>query len=419
MLRSTAPPFTNDASSFEESSVHYSVDTTNLVLCCVAALAGFGNAFSVRLVGVMPVSEMVLMALAAYLGVCLALNQFVPAPLIATRLFAIFIVGQTVALGGYIFSDLYRGSAPGDMIRGWARMLFLAVDLFCIAFLFGKARVVFVSYLAGVAASAGSVLVQEPLFGDYWKFGVGYPLTILVLVLFPTFGRFPAIAGAVGIAAVHYWMDYRSLAVSCLAVGALTLLSLFPRIIRRALTFAGVVGIIVAIPALLRNAATSDNARHGRSNAERSAMIQAAGEAVIASPFIGQGSWFSRSDVMDKFVELRTENAKLAGVGGFDETNGGEMAIHSQILVSLAEGGCFGGMFFVIYGCAIFWALHYCAVVREWDRVTTASLFLLISSLCALGFSPFSGPARVDIAVATGVVLMLWRDRAETRVAIV
>ena len=141
-------------------------------------------------------------------------------------------------------------------------------------------------------------------------------------------------------------------------------------------------------------------------------MLSAASEAFLASPLIGQGSWFSNSKVMDRFVEIRAENAREAGVGGFADDDGETMAIHSQMLVGLAEGGLAGGCFFAAYGGFLLWGLWWVAATRRWNRLTGVYLFLLLSGLLNLCFTPFSGVARVDIAATVGALLMLWRERS-------
>ncbi len=386
-----------------------------MIFCALAVLVGLGNAFTIRLVGLMPLSEIVLLTVAAYAGLCLLINGHLTAPLVFNRLFGALLLCQAIALTGYLIADYHRSSAPDDAFRGWARMIFLAIDIFAIGVLFGKSPSVFASYLFGVALSAGSVLVNDPLFGDYWKFGVGFPLTLLVLVAAPALGSFGAISGILGIGLVHYLMDYRSLAIACWLVALLALVNQFPPLWRRWLAIIGALALILGIPIGAKVTTASESARHGRSNAERSAMITAAAEAIVASPFFGHGSWFSRTNVMEEFVEIRTENARLAGVGGFDEKNGEEMAIHSQILVSMAEGGILGGAFFLVYGCGLLWGLYVCTVVRSWDYFSLGYMLILVCSSMALCFSPFSGSARVEIAAATGVILLLAREGRERR----
>ena len=155
--------------------------------------------------------------------------------------------------------------------------------------------------------------------------------------------------------------------------------------------------------------------RATRSNVERSAMLQAAWEGFTKSPLVGQGSWFSNSNVMDEFLAIRMQNARIAGVGGFAEDDAEGMAIHSQILVALAEGGLFGAAFFFAYGALLLWGLWFCLTDAPWDWTLPIGLFVLLVAFWNLLMSPFSGTHRVEIAMAVGLLLILWRQRAQLR----
>jgi hypothetical protein len=161
--------------------------------------------------------------------------------------------------------------------------------------------------------------------------------------------------------------------------------------------------------------AGDSESHRGRSDVERTAMLHAAWNGFCRSPFIGNGSWFSKSNVMDDFFAIRYELSILDGVGSFsaeDDSDGG-ITLHSQILVGLAEGGILGGMFFLAYGAALVWGILHLTLNRQWTRLSPIFLFTLIMALWALAMSPFSGMHRVLIAVAAGLVLILWRDRLE------
>jgi hypothetical protein len=144
-------------------------------------------------------------------------------------------------------------------------------------------------------------------------------------------------------------------------------------------------------------------------------MITAAKEAFEKSPLIGHGSWFSNSDVYDNFMLIRHEAAKESRVGGFAKANKapGDEALHSQILVALAEGGLFGGAFFFVFGAGLLWALAYAVLVRPWTRLAPMQVLILLLALWNLLFSPFSGAHRVYIAMACGLILLLKTEATE------
>jgi hypothetical protein len=411
----TAP--SNNLIEAAEDSPDEAMEITRGIIPYAPVLAffmGLTGPFTVRLVGLMPVSELVLLLVVSYAVLHLVMVQALVAPLVRNRLFGLFMFAQGVALLGYIISDLYRESSPGDMARGWARMIFLALDLCGVALLFGSSRAAFPAYIIGLAASSVHAALFGALFGDYWKFGFGYPMTVLVFLLAPRGGRLLTILAGFGMAALHIFLDFRSMSFTSLLTTAGIGLTFFPPRLRGWLV-AAVAALAIAAAPFVLNREVSDETKHrrSRSNAERSAMMEAAGGAFLKSPLLGQGSWFSNSDVMHRFAEIRTENALAAGVGGYSEDQAEEMAIHSQILVSLAEGGFFGGTFFLVYGAGLVWAVFHLVLRRVNDHRTGIYLLLTLCGVLNVCFSPFSGGARVDIAVAATLVLLLWLRRHE------
>ena len=378
----------------------------------ISFLAGFFTLFTISFVGEMPVGELVLMAAAGWAALCVAFNHTWPGPLLQSRFLWSLLIAQLIALGGYIFSDLYRHSFPLDMARGWSRMVFLAIDVIAIAYLFGCARRNFLVFQLGLCLGAvASALVLGPLFGDMWKFGVGAPLTLLIFFIAPLAGRIATMLAAAAMGLIHFRLDYRSLGGLCLLVGMLTFLQIAPRRFR---LWLAPVMIVAALGAGLwiYGQTQVNNTRATRSDIERSAMITAAFEAFEQSPLIGHGSWFSNTDVYDNFMVIRHAAAKQAHVGGFTDPNKdpGAVAVHSQILVALAEGGLFGGAFFFVYGAGLVWTLYDLVFVRRWHRLTPFCTLVLLSALWDLFCSPFSGAQRVSIAMVSSLILLVQMD---------
>ncbi len=384
------------------------VSTRSSPAAWLALVVGATNPFTVELVGLMPVSEIVLLLGGAVVVLQVLLSHQLRGKLLREPAFRLLMVCQMVALFGYVISDVWRGSTGSDIARGWARMVFLAFDIVCLTMLFEDLRV-FVFYEIGVVISGLHVFIHGALFNDYWKFGYGVPMTVFTLLVLPLGGPWVAAAGSLGFAALHWGMDFRSLALICFLVAMMQTLAALPRGARRLLFPVGVVALL-ALCALKSRLTGEGTDRTKRSDAERTAMMSAATEGFLGSPIIGQGSWFSKSNVMNRFAEIRAENAREAGVGGFDE-EGKNMAIHSQVLVGLAEGGLLGGCFFLAYGVYLLWALHHVTVVKPWGRLTAVFLFVLLLGLLNLLFTPFSGAARVDIAATVGLLVFLRSER--------
>ena len=387
------------------------------IYVALAFALGLLDHVTLRLVGLMPVDELLLGAVLVQMVVWIAFLRRLPGPLVSPRLLGFFLAAQVIALASYVVADLYRESWTGDMVRGWSRMLFLGINILGFAQLFGVSSRAFVALQIGLIFSFVGSLMAGPLFGDYWKFAFAYPVTTAVLLAAPR------------------WLGFHASVARVLCAGGAAIRHGFPQSRRHlrghrraaaAPLFSGVVAprhspaparwsSWSCRPCSRSKALSSSGERGTRSNVERSAMLQAAWEGFCRSPIIGQGSWFSRSTVMDDFLLIRMENAQQAGVGGFDDTDFEGVAIHSQILVALAEGGLFGATFFIVYGAFILWGLWFCLVDAPWHWVIPVRLFILLVAFWNLLMSPFSGPHRVEIALAVGLILLLWRERDQLR----
>jgi hypothetical protein len=384
----------------------------------LAFFAGLTTPFSIRLVGLMPLSEILLLAVAGFTIGGMLFTGRLPVSRAQMQILGIFLVAQFVGLLGYVVSDTVRGSAPVDMLRGWSRMIFLAINICSIAVIFGHSRLVYGAWIAGVIASAVHTAFGGVLFNDYWKFGFGLPVTLLVILAAPRVaGLWGAIGGCMLMGIVHFFMDFRGMTALCIANAGLLSLFAFGPLLRRVFFAVGFTAVIALLPLVIKKVTADTANRATRSNVERSAMLQAAWEGFLESPLIGQGSWFSKTDVMYNFLEIRTENARLAGVGGFKEDDAEGLAIHSQMLVALAEGGVFGAAFFFVYGLLLIWAIQFCVLSSHWNWLQPAMLFTLLLGWMNLCISPFSGAHRVEIAAAAGVIMLLWNERQTSRSA--
>jgi hypothetical protein len=384
--------------------------------CFVALPAGLLTAFTVSLVGEMPLGELVLFAVAAWAGLCAMVHRTLPGPLFSSRTFSVLLAGQAVALLAYVFSDFYRHSDPRDMARGWARMILLAIDIVAIAYLFGRGRGVFYWLLGGLlAGDLANALLFGALFGDVWKFGYGIPVTYAALALAALAGPVTVMLVAAGFGALHFALDFRSVGALCIGVAAATGLQILPRHWRFWALPVGALAALGVAAVLFGGVRSGDEMAHrsSRSDVDRTAMIQAATEAFRASPLIGHGSWFSRTDVFENFVLIRDDLAKQAGIGGFAGPNEEPeaVALHSQILVTLAEGGFFGATFFFVYGAGLAWALWDQVMVQPWNRGRPVRVLVLLLASWHLFMSPFSGAHRVYIALATGLILLVLAER--------
>jgi hypothetical protein len=86
------------------------------------------------------------------------------------------------------------------------------------------------------------------------------------------------------------------------------------------------------------------------------------------------------------------------------------IAIHSQILVALAEGGILGGAFFLGYGALLFKTLA--TLLRRSVPFVALTSYIVFTGFWNLLMSPFSGVARVEIVliICTCLLMILQRQ---------
>lgn len=391
--------------------MEYSPPTFNptaLTSWFAAFAAGLLTAFTVSIGGEMPVGELVLIVVFGWIAVRVAANGSFPPQVPHTRLFRVMLLCQGIAFLAYVFSDLYRHSTTHDMSRGWARMVFLAIDIVSVAYLFGCSRLNLLIFILGeMMGDTLHAFIFGALYDDLWKFGVGLPVTYLVFFVASLFGRPSLIAAAFTMTAVNFVLDFRSLGLICLVAGSATLLTLFPRSMRAWLVIPAIT--IVALGVAGYSLIPRSNQRATRSDIMRSSMLIAAYQAFRGSPIIGQGSWFSKSTMIDNFMVIQDEAAKAQHVGGIASANQqpNGVAMHSQILVALAEGGIFGAAFFLVFGAALVGGIYRMTFIQHGNRFTGIYLLILLLALFNWFLSPFSGAHRVYIAVACGLLLYL------------
>ncbi len=369
------------------------------VLC---GLAGFLSAFTVAVGGMMPVGEILLLALVPWIVVRAFFRRGWPTRLQQLGWYRLLLIGVAFMAVGYIGSDLYRGTAFSNLARGWARVLFLGLDLIAIGYLIDtswrRLRIfIFALYIGGVV----NAIISGPLYDEWWKFGFGYATT--AVVLFAVCGRAVStqVVVAVALGILNLALGARSLGATCLLVAGLFGVTT-ARGIWRPIALLGSLSAIVAL-LFAANATIIENQEHSGSNIERQSMIETAAELFVGSPLVGQGSWFTAGDMIERLEATRAELDPT--FRGYKQEEADKLSIHSQLLVALAEGGILGGFFFLILGALVLKTLR--SVVRHPVPSRAFILFVLLGGAWDLLMSPFSGVARVQIALLACTCLLV------------
>jgi len=379
----------------------------NAIPAIVCGLTGFLSAFTVSLVGLLPIGELILLVVCPWSIAGLIKNKRWRSRIQQLSWYKLLLISLGITALGYFASDLYRGTPTIYQIRGWARVSFLIIDIIAIAHLIDNSWVrlrifVFAFFIGGITNS----FLTGPLFEHWWEFGVGAPVTGLALYVV---AGLPAII-QMGVAAV---IGATSIVLSARSLGGIALLSgvlygvRFAHGVKRPLVFLAAAGAMVVVVFAAQQTA-QENPDKISSNIERTSMIETAAESFLGSPIVGQGTWYSTSRMMRQIEQHR--QAKDPNFHGYSEEEASTITIHSQILTALAEAGILGGAFFLVYGVLILKTLRtltkYPVPHREFV------LYLLVDGLWNLCMSPFSGASRVSIGlvVCTSLLVILQRQ---------
>lgn len=337
-------------------------------------------------------------------------------------------------LAGLIVTDLIRGSAPADYLRGWAKIVFFGLQVVTLWLWLPRRRLYFVAFALGlgVAAYFG---VSEEYAGYEWKFGhdralvyVGSGLLILATMGFPRL-RYLGPAMFLAMSLFLLLQAARSafgiLFISAVVVAAALLFGRLPGLRRRlsggmfALLLLG--GTIVATGATTIYGYAVEDGLLGRE-----ALIkyrdQTSGEvplilggrteslvsvrAIADSPFIGHGSWAQDP----YYVGLHHAIKVQLGLPVFEAERGKSNLIptHSHLFGAWVEAGIAGGIFWLWVLTLPFAALFH--LLKRNELLTPLIVYCSVALIWSVLFSPFGSTERIFVAFQ--LVLLAWTMRA-------
>lgn len=367
-------------------------------------VCGVAGARAVNLVGEFYLGELLIIQLALFVMLFGRDRS-----LLDISAFGVFVQTAVLMLAGYILSDLYRDTNPGQFLRGWARVILLALDFIALSAIVARDRRNLWWFVLGLGVGAiGQLMVRGvPIMSaPGWKFGYATPIAYLLACasyFLPV--KLMCLAFA-GLGVWNIFMDFRIMGAICLMIAAVLWvrssnpegLSGFQllKLLSACMIAAAVVGAALY--------ATHDEFKDRRegSNVGREAGLLVAIRGVIESPIIGYGSWPTDPRLVSLFEEEvaeesadRAENARVK-----------VFTAHSQALQAWIEGGVLAALFFIYYGIRIVSTGFNVALKRRPDGYLPIFLLFLIYNTWHLFMSPFSGPTRLPIAVGVAIVCM-------------
>jgi hypothetical protein len=317
-------------------------------------------------------------------------------------------------LAAQVLTDVVRHTPFEDYSRGWLKILFTLTHFATIALLIRQSQRRFILYGAGLIL--GGVLtffMPSAEESDPWKFGLGLPITLLVILVAGTLARRRRVAAVTmlaAIGAINIVAGFRSLGAVCAVAATYSHFQLSPKLansrLRKRRTVlavaglaAGVLGIYAIYAVGVQSGLLGEAAQEkyelqstgsgGVLLGGRIAFL-AASAAIIDSPLLGHGSWAKdpvyKAILLASMTELGYENTDVVEEGEDDL-----IPSHSYLFGAWVESGIMGAVFW-------FWVLWTTAraLIRASGREPLLPLFGYIGLLLMWDvlFSPYGASGR-------------------------
>jgi len=381
-----------------------------------------------RLVGRLYLSELIFAVVAVH---SLRARKMAGADRNAKRFLALGVLW----LCSQVLSDVLRQTQFQDLARGWAKILFTIVNFAALYTLLGNDGRRYRLYAYGLATGGllTYLLVPGPLVAaDPWKFGIGYPITILVTLAASTrpvrtFPFGPTLLMA-GMALVNFLSGFRSLGGICLITAVVGLAQQVSR--RRtprklspvrvaALSLIGLMAAAgtynlyarAAESGLLGSAAqTKYSAQEGRFGVLLGGRTEVfySVHAISQSPLLGYGSWSKApadNDAINLLRQFGYQRARSFAGGSLSASE--DVSAHSYVLGAWVESGLGGALFwFWVLVMSITAVLYAYSIRSSWALLATfAGLNLIWDTL----FSPYGAQGRLIVPFYVTLILLVIR----------
>lgn len=401
----------------------------------LAAVIGIAASFSVRLVGSLPISEILLLPLLPILLFLHGRRALRPGLKMVFILMGLWLFGE-------MLTDLYRGTAAVDWLRGDAAIVFFAIDLISLAVLLAhneRRKTVFVA-----AFAVGSLLAAKFQPSDYmsaapWKFGYSFSANLGVALVSCYFyaRRNYVIVGLlmVGMLGVNLILNFRSPVLIFLVTIALVLPVIPERIGRLTLLpRAGSILRIVVLAAIALSAglaarslvsyATSSGVINSEEQTRNESELRSGGgmllggrpeilvssSAVMDSPILGHGSAPRDYKYIEMLNDLEAENGTPLDLQDIETEKQGLIPTHSHLMGAWVTAGILGALFWAYVFWLVLKGVIRAAIVRP--PMAPLFAFLLVSSLWNVLFSPFGSIERMKEALSIVIILDLLQPAA-------
>jgi hypothetical protein len=341
-------------------------------------------------------------------------------------------------LFGQIWADIYRLTEFTNYTRGWARIVFTALNLLGLYLLTkGDERRIRVAFLGLAIGQAVGSLVQPNVYAqsDLWKFGLAFPLTTVAALLAcsqPIWRqRLGPFVVLVVMAGVNVRLGARSLAGVCFLASLYTLVATRdqyratnthrPRSL--VMLVMGVVAMLfgsylygsMAKSGLLGEAAQAKY--EFQSTGRYSLLLGGRNEIVFSSlairesPILGHGSYVGFP------VLLQAAGAAQLADWGYEyllpsQDQPDLLPTHSGLFGAWVEAGILAVPFWIVL-MALLWR-GCIRTMQRGDPLTPLRVFIAITVSWDVLFSPFGADRRITIPLA--ILLLIGGEHGERRI---
>lgn len=402
------------------------------VMGLIAFLAPTFMWLEANVIGRIFFTELVLMGLLPFLLLVRGRMLADPAP-------RMFLILAFLWLSSQVLTDLIRDTPFVDYSRGWSKIAFTTMNFCALYMLIYGSRQRIVLFTVGlIVGSYLAFMINPPEFAarQPWKFGLGIPTIMLVVVLsmwrpiyrvwfLPTIlifiiGMYSMIEGSRSLAGitlaagmyvlVHQTLGRRERAPQRLSATRTILFLVGGGLIATTLfnlyEFAAEEGALGDYAQEIYE--TQSQGSFGIILGGRSEIFIST-QAIMDSPLIGHGSWAKNPKYAQRILELEKFGYEVNYLAADSDL----IPTHSHLFGAWVEAGLIGGLFWI-------WVLFYCFrvlsnlyIVRE--PLAPLIVFVGILMLWDVLFSPFGAERRVIMPYNILLMMFAW-DMLQTSV---
>jgi len=381
-------------------------------------LLGAAGAYSFSIVGALPYSEAIMLAMLPVLLLTRGRRAF-------DRQYLLFYILAGGWFLGTQIADIYNGIPAYNRMKGTARVVFFILDFMTLAILINnKSRKILV-----FALSLGTLLFLSSLAFSYdfllqWKFGLSHAFAMLALLISAYFYKrrryWVCFAITLVLAGINFRYGFRSQLVIHV-IAAILILPIFDSAQTQASSARGyqnTVRVLVLLAlsggvAFAANAAIKFAAEKGIFDEATNAKFQTQSEgdygvlvggrpetlvaiqAIRDNPIIGHGSFpFGL-----KYLQLKQDIQYEHGYSDTDEPEDTELPIiptHSHLTMAWVEGGILGGICWIYIFVLVLRGVLRLTVLRP--HLAPLYSYLLVNFLWDILYSPFGSVNRMRAA---------------------